>query len=171
MHGLLHGYRTEEESLYTVRGRIRFADQIRRRYGIPLPVEVRYDEFTEDILANRLVKAATRTLGAMHLRDGKSRSGLAWVAATLDNVVRVSFPPGDVPTVAFDRLNEHYREVIGLARLILQHGTVEMGPGRVQASGFLMDMNRIFEGFIRRALREELGLSERAFPDSSRGLP
>ena len=51
--GLLHGYRTEEEALQTVRGRIRFDDQIRRRFGVPLPVEVRYDEFTDDILANQ----------------------------------------------------------------------------------------------------------------------
>ena len=47
--GLLHGYRTEEEALHTVRGRIMFAEQIRRRFGIPLPVEVRYDEFTDDM--------------------------------------------------------------------------------------------------------------------------
>ena len=45
--GLLHGYRTEEEAIYTVRGRIRFDEQIRRRFGIALPVEVRYDEFTD----------------------------------------------------------------------------------------------------------------------------
>ena len=61
--GLLHGYRTEEEALHTVRGRIRFDDQLRRRFGVPLPVEVRYDEFTADVLANRLVKAATYRLG------------------------------------------------------------------------------------------------------------
>ena len=56
--GLLRGYLTEEDALHTVRGRIRFDEQIRRRYGIPLPIELRFDEFTEDILANRLVKAA-----------------------------------------------------------------------------------------------------------------
>ena len=33
--GLLRGYLTEEEALHTVRGRIRFDEQIRRRYGIP----------------------------------------------------------------------------------------------------------------------------------------
>ena len=59
--GLLHGYRTEEEALFTVRGRIWFNEQIRRRFGVPMPVEVRYDEFTEDILVNRLVKAAAPT--------------------------------------------------------------------------------------------------------------
>ena len=168
--GLLHGYRTKEEALYTVRGRIHFADQIRRRFGVPLPVEVRYDDFTEDIPANRLVKAATHALGAMHLRDPKSRAQLGRVAATLENVRLVAFPPQSVPDVPFDRLNEHYREVVGLSRLILQHATIETGRGRVRAAGFLMDMNRVFEGFVRRALREELGLPERAFP-SERVIP
>ena len=55
---LLHGYREEEDALQTVRGRIRLDDQMRRRPGFLLPVEVRYDEFTDDILENRLVKAA-----------------------------------------------------------------------------------------------------------------
>ena len=81
--GLLHGYRTEEEALHTVRGRIRFADQIRRRFGIPLPIEVRYDEFTDDITENQLVKAATFRLGSMRLRSQQARKDLGRVAATL----------------------------------------------------------------------------------------
>ena len=54
--GLVHGYRLEEEAAYTVRGRIRMDEQIRRRFGAPLPIEVRYDEFTDDVTANCLVK-------------------------------------------------------------------------------------------------------------------
>lgn len=165
--GLLRGYRTEEEALHTVRGRIRIADQARRRFAIPLPVEVRYDDFTEDILANRLVKAATHALGVMRLRHLDSHRHLTRVRTTLDNVALVEFPPNEVPEVTFDRLNDHYREAIALSRLILQHATVETGRGRVRASGFLMDMNKVFEGFVRCALREKLGLSKRAFPDRS----
>ena len=161
--GLLHGYRTEEEELQTVRGRIRFDDQIRRRFGIPLPVEVRYDEFTDDILANRLVKAAAARLGGMRLRSHDARSGLGWVAAMLDNVSYVEFPPSDVPEVAFDRLNEHYRGVVTLARLVLRRGAFEANRGEVRASGFLMDMNVIFQEFVTVALREALGVPERVF--------
>lgn len=51
--GLVHGYRTEEETLDTVRGRIRIDDQVRRRFGIPVPVEITYDDFTDDVLINR----------------------------------------------------------------------------------------------------------------------
>ena len=107
--GLLHDYLTREEALYTVRGRIRFDDQIRRRFGIPMPIEVRYEEFTDDILANRLVKAAAARLGGMRLRSQPARRGLGWIAGMLDNISLVEFPRGDVPDVRFDRLNEHYR--------------------------------------------------------------
>lgn len=161
--GLLHGYRTEEEALLTVRGRIRFGEQIRRRFGIPLPVEVRYDDFTENILENRLVKAATHALGAMRLRDPESRAALGRVYATLEDVSLVHFAPRSVPEVTFNRLNEHYRQVVGLARIILRHATVETGRDRIRAPGFLLDMNKVFEGFVRCALREALHLPDRFF--------
>ena len=161
--GLLHGYVVEEEALHTVIGRIRFNDQIRRRFGIPLPVEVRYDEFTDDIKENRLVKAAVARLGELRLRSRKARTGLGLVWAMLDNVSLVEFSPKDVPEVKFDRLNEHYRSVVALARLILRHGAFESGRGEVRAQGFLMDMNVVFQEFLTVALREALGVSEREF--------
>ncbi len=161
--GLLHGYRTEEEALHTVRGRIRFDEQIRRRFGVPLPVEVSYDDFTDDVLANRLVKAAAVRLGAMRLRSRLARRGLGWILGTLDNVSLVSFPTTAVPEVAFDRLNEHYRGVLVLSRLILRHSAFESGRGAMRASGFLMDMNVVFQEFVTTALREALGASERIF--------
>ena len=158
--GLLHGYRTEEEALHTVRGRIRFADQIRQRFGIPLPIEVRYDEFTDDITENQLVKAAVARLGGMRLCSRQARRNLGWIAATLENVSPVEFVPKDVPEVTFDRLNEHYRGVVGLSRLILRHSAFESKRGEVRATGFLMDMNVLFQEFVTVALREALGVSE-----------
>ena len=159
--GLLHGYRTEEESLHTVRGRIRVNDQLRRRFGIPFPIEVRYDEFTEDIVANQLVKAAAWQLGRMRLRSPKARDGLREVAARLGNVSLVQFPLHDVPEVVFNRLNERYREVVMLSRLVLRRRLFESGRGTVPAPGFHMDMNVVFQRFITQALREALGVSDR----------
>ena len=161
--GLLHGYRTEEEALQTVRGRIRFDDQIQRRFGIPLPIEVRYDEFTDDIPANRLVKAAVYALARMRLRSPDARRGLARTAAVLENVSLVEFSPRDVPEISFDRLNSHYREVVTLSRLILERNAYESDRGEIRASGFLMDMNQVFQEFVTQALRESLGVSDRVF--------
>ena len=161
--GLLHGYRDEEDVLYTVRGRIRFDDQLRRRFGTPFPVEVSFDEFTADIIANQLVKAATRRLRLSPLRSRAARRNLGWLASILDEVSPVEFPRGRVPEVQFDRLNEHYRGVVELSRLILRHGAFETGRGEIQASGFLMDMNAVFQEFVTQALREALGTSSLLF--------
>ena len=165
--GLLHGYVVEEEALQTVRGRIRFDEQIRRRFGIAVPVEVRYDEFTEDILANRLVKAAVYRLGRMRLQSPAARKELGRIAGMLDNVSPVEIAPKAVPEVRFDRLNGHYREVVALSRLVLRHSAYESGRGEVRASGFLMDMNVVFQEFVTQALREALRVSDRVFREKT----
>ena len=75
-----------------------------------------------------------------------------------------------MPKVQFDRLNEHYREVVALARLILRHSSFEAVRGRIRAQGFLIDMNQVFEDFVTRALREALRVSWHAFR-SDRDIP
>ena len=157
--GLLNGYRATEEALPAVRGRIRFDAQVRRRFGLAPPVEVRYDDFTADITANRLVKAAVARLGRRRLRRRRNRADLRWTAAVLADVASVEYRPAEVPTVTFDRLNRHYRRVVALARLVLQGSAFEADRGNVHAPGFLVDMNRLFEQFVVQALREELGVS------------
>ena len=163
--GLLHGYHTREESLYTVRGRIRFDEQLRRQFNVPLPVAVRYNEFTADIPANQLVKAAAYRLGSSGLRSHQARSGLGWIVGILDNVSLKEFQANAVPEVEFDRLNEHYRGVVALARLILRHNAFQSRRGEVRAAGFLMDMNQVFQEFVTVALREALVVPKSAFAE------
>ncbi len=168
--GLMHGYRTEEQALRTIRGRIRLDEQLRRRLGAGLPVEVQFDEFTDDIIENQLVRAAVARLGSMRLRSDEARRQLSWIAAMLEQVTAVEFRPNQVPPVRFDRLNDHYRGVVGLARLVLRHGAFESGRGGVRASGFLIDMNQLFQEFLTAALRDRLGASERTLR-SDREIP
>ena len=172
--GLLHGYRARAESLYTVRGRIRFDEQLRRRFSIPLPVAVRYNAFTDDILENRLIKASAYRLSRLRLRSTPARSGLAWVVGNLDNVSLSEYPAAAVPEVKFDRLNEHYRGAVALSRLILSHNAFEANRAedvrrQVRASGFLMDMNQVFQEFVTVALQETLGLSRNTFSEQWAG--
>lgn len=70
----------------------------------------------------------------------------------------------DIPDIAWTGLNRRYRPAVSLARLVLRATTIEHGAGKAAASGFLVDMNTVFEEFVRVALRTELGLSARQFP-------
>jgi len=162
--GLLQGYRSEEAALAGVRGRVRFDDQLRRRFGIAPPVEVTYDEFTEDVEPNRMIRAAGDRLERMKLRSADSRASLRWLRSALERVTLRDYHPAQLPEIAWNRLNEHYGPAVDLARLILQAISFDLHHGDVTASAFLIDMNAVFESFVVTALREALRLSPQIFP-------
>lgn len=169
--GVLQGYRTEEEALPTVRGRIRFDDQIRAHYGRLPPVEVRYDEFTEDIEENRLIKAAIARLGRLRIRAESSRRALRAFDAGLETVRLIPYDPRRLRTITYTRLNAQYRPAVELAKLIIRATSFDLGHGDTRASSFLLNMNAVFEDFVTIALRESLALTERTFPQNAAGRP
>ncbi len=161
--GLLQGYRREEEALHTVRGRIRFNDQINRRFGIPLPLEVAFDEFTEDIEENRLLKTALHRLSHMPVRLPQSRRDVRTLRPLFNAVSLGAYPRGTAPPVEYTRLNSHYRPAVELARLIIENSSLELFHGEVTGASFVLDMNKVFQDFVTVALREKLGVSENTF--------
>ena len=167
--GLLQGYETQEETLNVVRGRIRIEEQLRRRFGIAVPIEVRYDEFTPDIPANRLLKAAVRRLAWLPHRSRNTRRLLSVMRAVFANVTEVEYRSTDLPDIPINPLNAHYQPALALARLILKSGAVELAAGKVESASFLIDMNQVFEDFVVVGLREALGLTEYTFPQEARG--
>ncbi|MGX4688771.1 McrC family protein [Streptomyces sp. JNUCC 63] len=153
--GLLQGYRATEESALVVRGRIREAEQIRRRFGATLPVEVAYDEFTTDIAENRILRSAVeRLLRLPGVPRGVRRRLLHQRARLADvtPVVRGQRLPEWRPT----RLNSRYHHALHLARAVLDGSSAEHAPGGLRIDGFLFDMNKLFEDFVTVALREAL---------------
>lgn len=166
--GLLQGYRREEDALTTVRGRIRFGDQIGRRFGIPLPIEVAFDEFTEDIEENRLLKTAIHRLGYSFIRSAAARRDVRRLRPAFTTVGLGSYRRGAPPEVRYTRLNEHYRPAVELARLIIEDSSLELFHGEVEGAAFLIDMNKVFEQFLYVALGEALGLPQRQWKSQAR---
>ncbi|MDQ3701765.1 MAG: McrC family protein [Chloroflexota bacterium] len=167
--GVLQGYREQEAALTTVRGRLRFDDQLREHYGRAPPFEVRYDEFTEDITENQLVKAAIWQLCRLRIRSAASRAAMERLLARLENVHFVGFDARQLPVIEYTRLNEHYRSAVELAKLILLSLSFELRHGVIRATAFTVDMAAVFETFVYVALRDVLQLRERAFPRGAQG--
>ncbi|MFJ3552381.1 McrC family protein [Streptomyces sp. NPDC090114] len=153
--GLLQGYRVTEETSLIVRGRIREADQIRRRFGATLPVEVTYDEFTTDIAENRILRAAVERLLRLPGVPRDVRRRLLHQRARLAEVT-VLGRGRSLPEWRPSRLNARYHHALDLARAVLEDASPEHGPGGLRVEGFLFDMNQLFEDFVTVALREAL---------------
>ncbi|WP_263431070.1 McrC family protein [Nocardioides sp. TRM66260-LWL] len=63
--GPLRGYRTEDQTLPVLRGRLRMRDQDLRRFGHLSLLEVRVDEWTIDTPENRIIRSAADALLAL----------------------------------------------------------------------------------------------------------
>jgi 5-methylcytosine-specific restriction enzyme subunit McrC len=154
--GLKMGYRTIEEPLMTIRGRIRVTDQMRRHFGMIVPAEVMYDDYTADTEANQLLKAALRRLALLPIRTEDIRRRLAAATASFATVSDVRFDPGRLPRFTFSRLTEDYRTPLALAALVIRSTSVDIKSGRTEVPGLLFDMWRVFQDFLFEALSPHL---------------
>lgn len=167
--GLLHGYLPAEDTHTTIRGKIRIADQLRARPGRVLPIELAYDDFTNDILENRLIRAALDRLARLPWRHAWTRLVVADLREQFSTVTPVRFRPHRVPEPHWSRLNARYRPAVSIARLVIDGAALDLTTGPVDATGVLFDMAAVFENFVIAALREVLRLSTTAFPQGATG--
>lgn len=153
--GVLNGYVAVEEALRTIRGRIRVGDQISRRPGMLLPLEVSYDDFTVDIAENRILRTAIRRILHVPRLSEDVRARLAHLDAKLDGVVplRHGIP---LPVWTESRLNERYIPALRLAEIVLRNMSAEAGVGRHRVASFVVNMATVFEDFVTTALSEAL---------------
>ncbi len=153
--GLIQGYREVEDALPVLRGRLREQEQLRRQYGIAIPVLVRYDDYTVNIAENQIVHTAVdRLLRTPGLRDSTMRR-LRKVRMNLAEVTvihRGAMLPHWTPT----RLNERYQPALHLAELVLADASFSHRSGRLKASGFMVEMSKVFEDFLGVALTQAL---------------
>ncbi|WP_149826784.1 McrC family protein [Streptomyces tailanensis] len=159
--GLLQGYRATEETALVVRGRLQEAEQIRRRFGATLPVEVAYDEFTTDIAENRILRTAVERLLRLPGVPRDVRRRLLHQRARLAAVTAI-VRGQPLPDWRPSRLNARYHHSLHLARAVIDGISAEHKPGGLRIDGFLFDMNKLFEDFVTVALRE-------AFPGTGSG--
>lgn len=153
--GAVNGYVHVDEALRTVRGRIRVGDQMTRRPGMLLPLEVAYDDFTVDIPENQILRAAVRLMMQVPRLSDDVRWRLAHLDSKLDGVSELRFGAA-LPVWAETRLNERYVPALRLAEIILRNMSAEAGLGRHSVASFVVNMATVFENFLTTALKEAL---------------
>ena len=157
--GLLQGYRVVEEPSTVLRGRLREADQLRRHFGLAIPMEIRHDDFTVDVAENQILLAAITRILTVPGIDEPSRRHLAALRVRLAGVM--SLPRGGrLPRWQPSRLNERYHHALRLAEIVWRATSPDHAPGAVAATGFLIEMWSVFEDFVTTALAEHLGRRE-----------
>lgn len=165
--GVHQGYVTLEESARTVKGRIRMGDQIARRPGLLLPLEVTYDDFSPDVPENRILRTALRRMAAVPRVPAATRERLRRLDANLDQVSTLE--KGEpLPRWTPTRLNTRYHSALRLSELVLRHLSARTGSSGPDIASFVVPMWKVFEDFVAvalaEALREAPGITEEQYP-------
>lgn len=152
--GLLHGYRTREEPLRTIRGRL-LVEQIARRPWTLAEPECRYDDFTVDIEENRILAAAVRVILGGHGLSPSTRRRAVELLVRFEGVGEPT-PAERVRPIPITRLNEHYEHAIDLAHLAMAGFAIRHQEGAQEAHAFLLDVEYVFLRFVAGELRARL---------------
>jgi 5-methylcytosine-specific restriction enzyme subunit McrC len=154
-HGLIQGYRTVDEALTVVRGRIREADQMKRRFALPVPIEVRYDDFTADTPENRLLRLATHLCVRLPGLTRDLRRRIHAVERHLDGVALVTHRSLLEPWHP-SRLNTRFHLALRLAQVIVDGTSFDLRSGALAVTGFVIDMAKVFEDVVCSVLGRAL---------------
>ena len=161
--GLLSDYCEVEDDLPVLRGRLLVDRQVRKRFGRIDRLECNYDEYLTDIVENRILLVAL-SVCAGRVRHSSVAMRVRRLLAIFSEVCSVTgFDQRQARTaMVYNRMNEHYRESHDLAWLILEGLGIEdiFAAGSQRCFAFLLDMNRLFEEFVARWLRDVLVGSE-----------
>lgn len=149
--GLVKGYQEVQESAAVMRGRWDVSRQLSVRPGMPLPLEIDFDDFTEDVAINRILHTAVRALRAIDL----PRTTEAIRTQLEVDFLEVGTVSRGMPLqeVALTRQTEHLGGALTLARVILDAVSWTHRAGARRGGTFLVNMASIFEAFVAERLR------------------
>lgn len=150
--GLLTGYREVEETSQVLHGRILIREQLKKRFGHMFPVEIYFDDFTENIPENiEINMAINKALKFGNLTDvqlSEYRHLSRKFAAIDKDAVNIKWK--------YSRQNSHYWNSLVLAELINNGKGFFEEHGDIRVSGFTVDMYRVFEKFLLRELKSRI---------------
>jgi 5-methylcytosine-specific restriction enzyme subunit McrC len=160
--GLTRGYVTHTDRLSTVRGRL---DLLPTVIGISqgrARFECVFEEHTVDIEDNRLLLWALRVCVAGPLRPEIRTKVTRAYRALAHSIDLVELSPEHCIGRNYHRLNDDYRPMHALCRMLLEHSGPSHDLGQNRSVPFKLNMPRLFELFVAEYLRTRLSKEWRA---------
>jgi 5-methylcytosine-specific restriction enzyme subunit McrC len=140
-------YVTIQENRMTAKGRVLIYENFKANRFHLEKIFCEFDDYTDDILINRVIKYTIYIL--FNLDDGEFSRKLRYIFSLFKNVTLKNISVEDVDSIRYSRLNEVYKPVHLLCRLFIQNIFVSHKVGEQRMFSFLLDMNQLFEKFVR----------------------
>lgn len=150
--GLLRRYRTEEDDLGVVRGRLELKRQI-GVHGMRVDrIACRFDDLTVDNPWNQVLKSAMISVRPW-MQSATTRRHWLELAAVFEEVTPSPDPLLEIARIRADRQSSYYQTAMHWAGWILKLLSPNLRAGGREAPELLFDMNRLFESAVATQIR------------------
>jgi 5-methylcytosine-specific restriction enzyme subunit McrC len=149
--GVPRAYVAHEDDLPALRGRLDLARQFTTLAATPNRLACRYDEFSDDIALNQVMKAAIVRLRRLARAHANLRA-LAELALVYADVADVPAALLRWDRIVPDRTNARWQGLLRLAKLILGDRFQNSASGAADGFALLFDMNALFERYVEKLL-------------------
>ena len=165
--GIRFDYQRIEEEQRFLRGQLNVVSQLRQPPGRQHHFQIRHDVFLPDRAENRLLKLALEQV-AKTTQDPANWRLASELRAMLAEVPASRLVTQDLRLWSHDRLMAHYQAIKPWCELILNKQMPIAVSGEWQGMSLLFPMEKLFEKYVERCLRQQLCRAAELTPQSKK---
>ena len=166
--GLYQEYVEHVDDLVYIRGRVDTRGNLRNAVRKNPAVRCRFEDLTPELEDNEILLWALFVASRLRLRRPKIADQVRRAYRAMAGSIRlVEKSPQSCIARLYNRLNDDYRPMHGLSRLLLEHAGPHLAEGNRAFIPFCLDMPTLFESFVAKWLVNHLPHDLEAVPQFS----
>lgn len=152
LQGKLRNYIEQEENLSVMRGRLVIPQHVRHNLVHKERLYCRFDEFSEDMLLNQILRFTLRLL-LPWTRSDKTKKQLTELLMHFDGINDAPITLQSFNLLKSDRITQRFQPVLEQCRLFIAAVKPDVLAGSTPLFSLLFDMNRLFEAWVAEKLK------------------
>jgi len=152
LQGKLRNYIEQEKNLSVMRGRLVIPQHVRHNLVHKERLYCRFDEFSEDMLLNQILRFTLRLL-IPWTRSGKTKKQLTELLMHFDGISDAPITLQSFKLLKNDRITQRFQPVLEQCRLFIAEIKPDVLAGSTPLFSLLFDMNRLFEAWVAEKLK------------------
>ncbi len=150
--GLYKSYETHTNALSTIKGKIYLKENLTGKNKIVC----QYDEISFSTIENQIIKATLLYIIRSKQISTLTRQRALLFYRILKEVAVIQLTKSLFKRLIINRLNNHYKPIMELCELIYNNLRLGDETGDTHFSGYMLNMNTVYEQFIIKALQKKM---------------
>ena len=147
-------YIREEDNLNYVKGKIKFAENLRYNCINKARFYCEYDEFSDNNILNQLFLFVSTCLYNIST-DNYNKKLLKLIINYYSDITLVRFDKFKANKIKLSRNQELFKKPLKLAKMFVENTSVDLSKNKIENITLIWDMNKLFEEFVFKILKQK----------------